>query len=598
MKIEKVQLLNFQGLDGKRALKFPDKIDAMILPNGSGKTSLLNAIRYALTGAKPDGTLISRGTDVAAVNLVLSDGNQIGRKETENGGSAFFNGNKCSAKFLSEQMEILTGVDTNTLKIVTASDVLAGMKPQQFSEFLLSYIPKKLTADDLVAAIEGIDEWDEKCIRAYFKDDTFPVSRLDEFYKAVFDKRKEYKTRYTQNDSLLKSFQMQGQQMLPKEELQKKAEALKAEYDKIISYEEAKRAYTALLQQYTRQKEQLADLDRRISENKAAAEDPEARKRLEKSIQDADRELQNLKEVYLTLKATVSTLEKALESLNTQKCPLSDKLVCTTDKTAVREEIEKAISENKAAADRQMETGNRIATRMKEDKTALDEMNRNFLLLREKTMLTEQRDALEKNLTKVPDEPKMPENAGQVKKDYEDAVKALGMFENAEKIKKIEESQAGIKRNWDSMERLVKYFAPKGIVKETINAQFMEIFDEQCNEKANELQAGMNFRFVSDNGVQVTVDVKGTGDYLPFGSLSGGEQMYVVYILLDMINALCGCRILILDELSILDEESFRAFIRIVKEHADEYDQILLSMAEHSGLRKILEEEGISEILL
>ena len=58
MQIMKLELNNFKGYEGKRTFTFP-KLGILLGKNGTGKTSVMDAIRYALTGDKGDGAIIN-----------------------------------------------------------------------------------------------------------------------------------------------------------------------------------------------------------------------------------------------------------------------------------------------------------------------------------------------------------------------------------------------------------------------------------------------------------------------------------------------------------------------------------------------------------
>ena len=57
MRVTKMVVDNFKGLTHAE-YDLTDKITIMLAKNGSGKTSFIDALRYGLTGAKPDGEMI------------------------------------------------------------------------------------------------------------------------------------------------------------------------------------------------------------------------------------------------------------------------------------------------------------------------------------------------------------------------------------------------------------------------------------------------------------------------------------------------------------------------------------------------------------
>ena len=127
-------------------------------------------------------------------------------------------------------------------------------------------------------------------------------------------------------------------------------------------------------------------------------------------------------------------------------------------------------------------------------------------------------------------------------------------------------------------------FSPKGEVKEKITSYYLEEFAEPCNEKASRLFSGMKLKFVTQDGVKVLTDPNGSGEYLEFNSLSGGEQASVMFLLVSMLSSLSGMGIIILDELSVLDDNTFENLIRILKENSDEYDMCLIALVDHTDM--------------
>ena len=132
--------------------------------------------------------------------------------------------------------------------------------------------------------------------------------------------------------------------------------------------------------------------------------------------------------------------------------------------------------------------------------------------------------------------------------------------------------------------------------KEKVTGAYINAFEDVCNGKADGLRTGMKMRFMVDNGITPLLDVKGDGNYLPYSLLSGGEKIYMIFLLLDMFNAMCGLKMLILDELSVLDASNFGALLDILEKHTEEYDQVLLSTVNHDGLTAELKKRGITVI--
>ena len=92
------------------------------------------------------------------------------------------------------------------------------------------------------------------------------------------------------------------------------------------------------------------------------------------------------------------------------------------------------------------------------------------------------------------------------------------------------------------------------------------------------------------------MDTDGSGIFKEYAALSGGEKAYMLFLVLDMLNALTGFKVIMMDELSILDKESFRQFVELIVNHKDDYDLVLLACAEHDDLTDIINTYGITKI--
>ena len=76
MKIKEILIKNFNGI-AERTIH-PEKITAFLGPCGTGKSSTLDAIRFALTG-KAEQEDIKKGAKEASVTITFEDGTVIQR---------------------------------------------------------------------------------------------------------------------------------------------------------------------------------------------------------------------------------------------------------------------------------------------------------------------------------------------------------------------------------------------------------------------------------------------------------------------------------------------------------------------------------------
>ena len=186
----KMLITNFKGLRGKRTVEF-SPLMAYCLPNAAGKTSLFDAFRWGLTGLEPEGGIVTKGEPGCRVDLTWEDGTVTSRRRSLEKGalSCYVNGTRTSMRDMNAFIAGLVGVDTDSLRLSTSQEVLAGLSPDRFSEFILSKIRLAMTAEQ-VAADAGAEGRMKEIVTGYFGEGTFGQKELDGFLDHCTEKRK------------------------------------------------------------------------------------------------------------------------------------------------------------------------------------------------------------------------------------------------------------------------------------------------------------------------------------------------------------------------------------------------------------------------
>ncbi len=121
MKISKIRIMNWK----KRNFEFsPEKLNYCFHQNGYGKTSILDALRYGLTGNlsgyEADGSAVevvegSRGLDIyrarSGTSTVCKTGGPQGKKVTE--------------KVLNKVLSDVSGISVENLKLLSSGDIFS-----------------------------------------------------------------------------------------------------------------------------------------------------------------------------------------------------------------------------------------------------------------------------------------------------------------------------------------------------------------------------------------------------------------------------------------------------------------------------------------
>ncbi len=595
MRIEKLQVMNFQGLRGSREYSFTDTVYAVCEKNGSGKTSLLNALRYAFTGIKSD-NMITIGAESSAVKLNFSDGTSAIRQEFINRNAKYYIDNHAvSKKTIDEELANRTGVSGGVMNIVTSSEVLSAMKPQDFADFLLSYIPEQLTTELLISYLPEISESAKDIVKKFFPKDGFDTEKVGEFYDSVFRQRRDVKRRVNELAGVLKQVGEMAKPEKTAEEYNRMQAELQKEHAEVIGKIKLKASYDKRKAYAEASLKQIKELGEQIQALHCPESVPERNTLMEKITKERD-DLAKANTVLGTLRQNISMLQKSLDTLDQPVCPLSKKITCTTDKTKVRRELEESLSSSMNAVKTQEELLTKQSEVVKTLEESLQEIDRIISLFVQRKKLEQQIEKLKKDIPELGPDPGVVEDAdrliGEMRKliDLEQYAHIYEIYVN--NCNEYKMQYAVLK----DLEYLVSAFSPKGVVKQKITEYYLSVFEDDCNSRAAELKSGFRVRFFTDNGVVVYADMNGEGVFRPFPALSGGEQIYVLFLLLDMLNRLTGVRILVFDELSMLDRDAYASFIRLIRKNAEDYDLVLLSSAEHDDLLDVNRAEGIPSL--
>lgn len=593
MRINKLQTLDFQGLSGKREFTF-DKVTVLCQANQSGKSSLLNAIKYGLTGQEPEGELVFSGRPKAAVGMELEDGTQIIRQKQAGGtSSAYLSRHKTTKKLLDQAITDASGVPTDAMKIVSSEEVLRTTSPQKLMDIMLGYTADQLDIPTVASFIPDVTEEMKDELKKRLPDELFGINTIHAFAKKLNEDRLELKRAINDRNAAVKAFREVPKPAKTKDELVADEQKALASVAESAAYKEKLVAYNKAKVDIENQKKKTEEYQTLIKDIKAENRPDSEREALEKGVKDDRELLDSVKKSFSTFEKTAADTTKILNNINTTLCPLSDKLVCTTDKTKVTDELKEILKTAEEGMKTNEETIDTLSKKIAESEKKVREFDSEREAYKRKEFLITELEKLKAQVIELPEAPKKPEmeNANEMLKLIR---KDLQTWDNYERADRIEKNVNAAMPKLEMFEYLTKAFGDKGPVMERIVERYMTAFEEACNEKAAKLGLnGMRVKFVAKSGVKAYIDTKGTGIYLGYESLSGGEKAVYIYLMLDMLNALSGLRILILDELSVLDKETFDALLSLIMEHKDDYDQIFLAMVNHEDTVETIAKYGI-----
>lgn len=605
-KITQLSVSNFQGLSGVHEFDLSDSIQVRMDKNGTGKSSMVNALRYALTGAVPAGSVAhTLGTGGCAVKVTFDDGTYFARKSVHGKPTICIeNGHKVGAKQMAEDIAKKTGgVPSDMMKLFTQGELLSNMKPADFEKFLSAFTGLTKKEDLLDYAEAGMkaanvkDEVKEDTkafLDRLFKQENVSSQEIDAVYAQEYKLRTKLRRDYQKSDGEVTALGRNSESpKKTRDELVKVRDEAEAQQKQAAAYQEKVRTYQRALADYQKAKEQIKSLEAEIAKLPESAPDAKETEELKKKLEEKNGLLDETRTTESDFAANVRAMAKAIETLDQPVCPLSEKLKCTTDKSGIRKELEDA----KAAAEKaQAREGRKIKKLEKECAEITEKMNaviKQQADYEKRMFLVKQKETLEAS---TKEEPKAPEklDTDGIDEKVRVAVKAVDDYDRYQVYMKKRGELIKVKKNLDVVEQTVNVLAPKGPVRTEITKHFIKDLEDACNERAKELGVGREIRFlVNDAGVTVYAKMKEDGHHLRLQDLSGGETVLIEFVLLDVFSRMAGCPVIIMDELSVLDQEGFAEILKLVKEHKDDYLLVLLSLVDHDDMVQTAKNEGL-----
>lgn len=197
MKINTIKIKNFRGIpDMEISL---ERISFFTGPCGAGKTSVLKAFNFALTGdVKKDD--IREQSDRASATIVFEDQSSIQRIcKLSAATQVKVNGKNSTAKAADEFLQAKLGTSTDIFLAMCKTDFFEVLSQKEQTEFFLSILPTKISFEKLCEFIgennKKLTEEEKTTLKTAFANisDPFGLDEIDMAYKYFYQKRKEKK---------------------------------------------------------------------------------------------------------------------------------------------------------------------------------------------------------------------------------------------------------------------------------------------------------------------------------------------------------------------------------------------------------------------
>lgn len=554
MKIQKIVIENFKGI---KFTTFMSKEEPTWLfdKNGSGKTSFLEALRYGLTGKMPK-DILYHGADEGFVTILFNDPDNTtvtryfysGAKPNK----VKVNSKTCTAKEAQKIICEIMNASDEKLDVLTSNEVFQELIKGDLGKFLLSFITEPMTIEKLYDICEFTDDEKAKIADDKLLPKKFDVSITDSVYQVLFAERASLKKQVASLEA-----KYDFEEPLPEPKYKSEADIKKAEDEYIklsgeAAFEKEKLdAYNKALTEYNSRKARQETLKRKLDElvTKLEVETTESDvDNVNKTLNDAVTMKHNFETIIASNKVIVNNQKKILDALDSDKCPISSCLICKTDKTKAKADVEESISAAQSAVD----TASEGVTKESE---IIKEANNRLSYLRTQLNITNEIKALKCRISDIdvgeePSKPAIVTISGDwklfpvYKKEYEEYYD----FVSANELLGVLIKKTAI------VDGLVKKFSPKGDVETAIMKHYCDLFDTEAEMIANAFDYQVKFR--PENGVKLSIVPAGKTAEVDFTSLSTGEKLIVSIIIYVVLNNLMGTDIIILDDFNDLDAEN------------------------------------------
>ena len=580
MKITNIEVNNFGGITNKVIV--PKRVNFLIGPNGSGKTSFLRALKFGLIGTEKN--TIKDGEKEASVSIDLNGVNLM-KSVTEKGTTAYINGKKTTQKNVVEFLQDDCGASKDAMKFASSSEVFENAKGSDFTEFLLNsgFVPLKIDVNKFLSIAEEEVPMSEEVKNEFLK--LLPSAPTNFELCDIENINKQYTVELKAAKKVLEHVQYSAQKIENFESVPRKVKDIDEELQKIYKAESDYKAYESSLKQKENMLKKIKNNEEILAANPLPKVNKEGKKALEDHLKVIEKIIEDSIKSITGFEQNNAMLSKQLSRLVGHKCPLSDKLVCNQNKEPLKAEIQKTIDNNNANLKRLQENLGKARENKKKTEELIKKIDKDIEKTNKLNSIKVETETLKKNIPVV-------KTAAFV--DYTsqkaDLTKEKEIAEEYQQCLKDVNKLEDIKKKIDFLSDIVEITSKNGKVKRKILTILASTLIDGLNDLACELCP--EFSFMVDFNSKGNINIKcqtatGLQDY---GNLSTGERLIVQFLIMTEINQLSGFKILVLDNLDKLDDMKFTQVVDFlngpkVKEY---YDHIFIASVNHKDFKEVL----------
>lgn len=496
-------------------------------------------------------------------------------------------------QYISNQI----GGKAEGLEMATSENLMEMMMSPELGKNIVNILPLKLTFDKL-CELACLSEEEKKVLSPYFSNGKkITIDGIQKTYRDLYSTRASIRK---EKDLYEKQYKIGGFSLPlpdPAAEQAKHAEMLK-QLGKASTIVREWQEYDDLLKKKQQMEASLSEIEKKISDipeidtAKIKEEVLTARQKED----DIRKEIEADNKAIASLNAANAPILKILKDLETTICPLCSSLVCTTDKTACKKDLEESVLKNSEAS-------KIVQQRVSERKNDLQKLVVRDQDLQQKLIIAEMREGLVKQAAAIkagiPDVSKKPEPVMDMKALQVEATKCENHIRQISLYKTAEDAYEkfnGARSDYDLYDSLVKKSEPqKGLLVKTLLNFITGPIEQNANAFLETLYPDMKMRFVmTDAGLSIQCKPHGRANYYPAGNLSSGERMLVCFAIMDVVSSYSNTRLMVFDNLEMMDKKTLSKLFELImrKDVQDRYDHIILSSVDHDSIEKLTEQYG------
>lgn len=585
MEIEKINIVNYRG---KNFDFQPDRVNLFFKENGAGKTSLCDAIRYGITGLIPKDDV--RNT---SVRILYANGLDTERSRSKLT-SCRLAGKKVTEMDLNQAIVDTIHIPLDDIKVVSSSEVFSNTKPEDFLKFLLKYIPEQLDFDTVIHYFKEItDEIVGECSLIFpAMPEKFDISQVEKAHEYFYTERRDLKVILQRMEGVLNNLQaVEPDRSL--EEIGQNLTNLAVQEKEIGEFNKKSREYNASKEKREKQNQRMIVLTQEIQKlGKVEEPDEKCLKGLEEKQKDADQQKLQASTNLSTVESNIQLFAHTLNGLKTQECPVSEQLICTTDKSIIKAEMIELLEKNRLLQSdlrKKIKEQDTILAACITDKSMYEEKRRTYDTLQR---LQAELKVYKENLTIVPDKPEMQDVPEEIAQRKANLLREKNNFEDYEKKKTAQKEVQELTLKTKVYDYIVNALGDKGEVKKQILSYYLSTFSGVCNACAKDFAPGFEFRFLAEDGAKIMVKIPKSEDFIGLDALSNGEHTIAVFILMDMLNQLSDAKLFFIDNVESLDKQNLHVIKKLIEnpEFQNRYDHIFICGVNHESVENIFDD--------